>query len=105
MGGEDEGGLLEVFWGSKSYKVSPGEACPSPLPSFLSPLLSPNPEPQGVLGPPEAGVASAQDPPADLRRRHLHTGAAGAEGAGEVEPPPPPPAQPVPLLGLRPQQL
>ncbi|KAB1278442.1 Acid-sensing ion channel 4 [Camelus dromedarius] len=49
---------------------------------FLSSPLFPDPEPQGVLGPTEAGVASSQDPPPDLHWRHLHFGAAGAEGAG-----------------------
>lgn len=109
--GEGGGGrrLGSPSWdllGSKCYKVnlaslpfsstntrercrdipSPLPYCPSPLPSFLSPPLSPLPEPQGVLGPTEEGVASPQDPPADLLWGHLHPGAAGAEGAGEDEP-------------------
>ena len=86
--GDGEGGLGCPGGGLLQQQIlcsGAGEAHPSPLASFLSLLLSPHPEPQGVLGPTEAGVASSQDPPPDLHRGHLHFGASGAEGAGEDE--------------------
>lgn len=86
--GDGGGGLGcpgEGLLGQQVLCGGAGEARPSPLASFLSPLLSPYPEPQGVLGPTEAGVASPQDPPPDLYWGHLHFGASGAEGAGEDE--------------------